>query len=59
MDKRMLSKCLRMLSCIIQNQVVMMEVMEKQISLSYPHTSRYGLDYARKLQDRIDISKKK
>ena len=59
MDKRMLSKCVRMLSCIIQNQIVMMEVMEKQISLSYPHTARYGLDYVRRLQDRIDISKKK
>ena len=59
MDKRMLPKCVRMLSCIIQNQILMMEIMEKQIRLSYPHTSCYGLDYARKLQERIDISKKK
>lgn len=59
MDKRILAKCVRMLSCIIQNQIVMMEVMETQIESSYPHTARYGLDYVRKLQDRIDISKKK
>lgn len=59
MDKRILSKCVRMLSCIIQNQIVMMEVMTTQIESSYPHTARYGLDYVRKLQGRIDISKKK
>lgn len=59
MDKRISAKCVRMLSCIIQNQIVMMEVMETQIESSYPHTARYGLDYVRKLQDRIDISKKK
>lgn len=59
MDKRIPSKCVRMLSCIIQNQIVMMEVMETQIESSYPHTARYGLDYVRKLQDRIDNSKKK
>lgn len=59
MDKRILAKCVRMLSCIIQNQIVMMEVMETQIESSYPHTARYGLDYVRKLQDRIDISKEK
>lgn len=58
MDKRIQAKCVRMLSCIIQNQIVMMEVMETQIE-TYQHTARYGLDYVRKLQDRIDISKKK
>lgn len=59
MDKRIVSKCIRMLSCIIQNQIVMMEVMETQIEASYPHTARYGQDYVRKLQDRIEISKKR
>ena len=52
MNQRVLQRCIGMLSCI-------MEVMETQIESSYPHTARYGLDYVRKLQSRIDISKKK
>ncbi len=59
MNQRVLQRCIGMLSCIIQNQIIMMEVMETQIESSYPHTARYGLDYVRKLQNRIDISKKK
>lgn len=58
MNRRVVQRCTGMLLCIIKNQVVMMEVMQKLLE-TYPHTARYGTDYMNKLQDRMDICERK
>ena len=58
MNRRVIQRCIGMLSCIMQNQIVMMEVMQKLLE-TYPHTARYGSDYMDKLQERMDICEKK
>ncbi len=58
MNRRVIQRCIGMLLCIIGNQLVMMEVMQKLLE-TYPHTARYGSDYMDKLQSRMDICKKK
>lgn len=45
----------KMLSCILKNQMFIMQTMQTQL-LTYEHTSRYGLYYSNKLSKGIDAT---
>ena len=54
-NKRIMSDQRKMLSCIIKNQIVIMETLK--YSLPYEHLAIHGDEYPNKLKDRIAASK--
>ena len=56
-EKRKMLNQNRMLSCILKNQITLMEVTQKQLE-TYEHTARFGSDYMDKLQERIEDTRK-
>ena len=57
-DKRKERERDRKLDCILKNQIVIMEGLAKAL-YTYEHTSRYGGDYIKPLEERAEITVKK
>lgn len=53
-NKRMILNQKKMISCIIENQIVIMETLK--YSLPYEHLAIHGDTYRNKLKDRIAAS---